>query len=154
LDTDDLEAANGIASRLRSRGFYTQADGSRTRVPGMLGKTRAIGWYMADYGHAQVSINLLDYRITSPLQAWEACKKLAHDEGIELNGSEVIGLIPEDCLLEAGSYAMRSRGEEPMAERSLLIHEAIAYLGLDKLKPFHPREKVLEYALASAGLYL
>jgi glutamate formiminotransferase/formiminotetrahydrofolate cyclodeaminase len=154
LDTADLDAANRIAARLRTSGYFVQADGTRTRVPGMLEKTRAIGWHMADYGHDHVSINLLDYRITSPLLAWEACSRLAQELGISLNGSEVIGLLPEGCLLEAGSYAMRSRGEEPLTEHSLLVHEAIRYMGLDKLKPFHPREKVLEYALASVGLYL
>jgi len=154
LDSDDLAAADFIASRIRSRGYFTAEDGIRKKVPGLLPKTRAIGWYMADYGQAQVSINLLDYRVTSPLQVWEACRELAWEPGISLAGSEVIGLIPEECLLEAGRFAMKVRGEEPSSNPAVLVHEAIQYLGLARLKPFPPREKVLEYALADAGLYI
>src|SRR5690606_22282538 len=123
-------------------------------VPGLLPMTRAIGWYMADYGQAQVSINLLDYRVTSPLHAWEACRELAQQHGISLAGSEVIRMIPEPCLLEAGAFPMRLRGAEPFRANEMLVHEAIGYLGLSRLKPFLPEEKVLEYALAGAGLYL
>lgn len=154
LNTDDVHLAAHIASRLRSSGFVKAREGIRTRMPGMLLKTRAIGWYMADYRQAQVSFNLLDYRVTSPLQAFEACKEAAHLAGAEVAGSEVIGLIPEDCLLEAGSFAMRSRGEEPSTQRELLVHEAIQYLGLSRLKPFPPHEKILEWVLAERGLYL
>lgn len=154
LDSGDQKAAEYIASRIRTRGYFTELEGVRIKVPGMLGKTRAIGWHMADYGQAQVSINLLDYRTTSPLQAWEACREIAATLGLSLAGSEVIGLIPEACLLEAGAFAMRVRGEEPMEEAEMLVHEAIQYLGLDRLKPFYPKEQVLEYALAGAGLYL
>jgi glutamate formiminotransferase/formiminotetrahydrofolate cyclodeaminase len=154
LDSDDLALAEFIASRIRSRGFFSEEGGERHKVPGLLPKTRAIGWHMADYGQAQVSINLLDYRVTSPLQAWEACKQLADERGVSLAGSEVIGLIPENCLLEAGSFARQVRGEAPLNEPGILVHEAINYLGLAKLKSFATREKVLEYALADAGLSL
>jgi glutamate formiminotransferase len=154
LNTADIGLAARIASRLRSSGFASTAEGKSTRTPGLLEKTRAIGWYMADYKQAQVSFNLLDYRVTSPLQAFEACKEAAREAGAEIVGSEVIGLIPEDCLLEAGSFAMQSRGESPATQRELLVHEAIEYLRLSKLKPFPPHEKILEWALARVGLYL
>jgi glutamate formiminotransferase/formiminotetrahydrofolate cyclodeaminase len=107
---------------------------------------------MADFQNAQVSMNLLDYRITSPIKVWEACRVLGETQNVNLIGSEVIGLIPEDCLLEAGSYASeREYGQVP-EEKALIIHRAIDYMGLDKLKPFDPQEKVLEYALQQAGL--
>jgi glutamate formiminotransferase/formiminotetrahydrofolate cyclodeaminase len=150
LDTDDVRIANKIASRLRSSGYIEKG----VRTEGLLPMTRSIGWYMADYRQAQVSFNLLDYRVTSPLQAFEACKEAARELGVGLAGSEVIGLIPEDCMLEAGVFAMRSRGEEPIMENELLVHEAIAHLGLSRLKPFPAQEKILEWALARAGLYL
>jgi glutamate formiminotransferase/formiminotetrahydrofolate cyclodeaminase len=150
LDTDDVTVATRIAARLRTSGRMA---GSQ-RAPGLLPQTRAIGWFMADYRQAQVSFNLLDYRVTSPLQAFEACKAAAHDMGVGIAGSEVIGLMPEACMLEAGAFARRSKGQSSDVAREQLVHEAILHLGLDRLKPFDPQEKILEWALAAAGLYL
>lgn len=128
----DISLAESIARRLRTSG-YTNTDG--TKVKGKFSELRSIGWYMADYEQAQVSFNLLDYNITSPLQVYQACKALATEEGVELAGSEVIGLIPEACLLEAGSIA-----------------DGVEKMKLDVLKPFDPQEKVLEYVLHNHGM--
>jgi glutamate formiminotransferase len=152
LNSTDLTLATHIASRLRSSGFIEHAAGEKRRVSGRLLKTRAIGWHMADYNQAQVSINLLDYRVTSPLAAWEACRELAEAEGVTLAGSEVIGLVPEECLLEAGAFALRKTGKSTALPAAMLVHEAVRYMGLDKLKAFPAQEKVLEYALREAGL--
>lgn len=143
LDTNDIDKAHEIAGRLRSRGVVV--DG--VKVPGLLKKTRAIGWYMADYDQAQVSLNLLDYRVTAPLQAFEACKAIAEELGVTIAGSEVIGLIPEECLLEAGVYALVKNGSPADLPKDLVLHEAIKYMGLNRLKPFEPQEKILEYCL-------
>lgn len=149
LNGGDLKTAQYIASRIRTSGYFEGEGANRRRMPGLLPRTRAIGWYMEDYEQAQVSINLLDFRVASPLQAWEAVKSLAAEAELSLVGSEVIGLLPEACLLEAGNFALRSKiADEP----EVLINAAIDYMGLSKLKPFHTREKVLEYALADAGL--
>ena len=107
---------------------------------------------MADYDCAEVSLNVLDYRENSPLKAWEACEALAKEIGVELVGSEVIGLIPETCLLEAGSFVCLKNGEDVPEDKQLLIHYAIDLLGLNKLKAFNEQEKVLEYALHREGL--
>jgi glutamate formiminotransferase/formiminotetrahydrofolate cyclodeaminase len=148
LHSTDLQQAEWIARRLRESGYtIKEADGSKTKVPGRLQKLRAIGWYMADYEQAQVSLNLLDYRVTSPLRVWQTCKELAAERNISLAGSEVIGLIPEQCLLEAGNYALREQGVIS-THTATVVQAAIKYLGLDVLKPFDPEEKVLEYALA------
>lgn len=150
LATDDVHIATRIAAKLRSAGRMQHGE----RIPGLLQQTRAIGWFMADYRQAQVSFNLLDFHVTSPLQAFEACKEAAREYGVDIAGSEVIGLIPEECMLEAGEFALRSRGQSADAAHELLVHEAIQHLGLDRLKPFPPQEKILERALAGAGLYL
>lgn len=152
LNTEDVNKAQYIAERVRERGHIVSRNGFRERVPGLLPKVRAIGWYMADYSCAQVSLNLLDFHESSPLKAWEACRLLAMETDVALTGSEVIGLIPESCLLEAGSFACMEQQLAVPQDKQLLIHYAIALLGLNKLKPFAEQEKVLEYALVHAGL--
>lgn len=148
LSTDKIEVANFIASRIRERGRKENGK----YVAGILPKVRAIGWYMADYNCVQVSFNLLDYRITSLLQVWQTCEMLAAEAGVELVGSEVIGLIPERCLIEAGTFSFLRKNESVPKDNLVLIESARSFLGLNKLKPFDPREKVLEYALEHAGL--
>lgn len=130
LNTKDIHIAREIAKRMRSR------DGGLEAV-------RAIGWMMEDFDCAQVSMNLLDYRLTSPLKAWEVCRQYAAEYGVTPVGCEVVGLIPEACLKEAGGR------KGPTAD---FLQQAIDYLGLDKVKPFDPQQKVLEYALQRAGL--
>lgn len=152
LNTTDTSVAGFIAERLRERGYIQREGARKTRVPGLLPKVRAIGWFMADYNCAQVSFNLLDYRVSSPLKVFEACSTLAREAGVEVQGSEVIGLIPETCLLEAGSFVCMKEGREVPEDKELLVHYAIELLGLNRLKPFDPQEKILEYAMQKTGL--
>lgn len=147
LNTPDVAIATAIAERIRESGYLVKdADGNKKRVKGLLPKVRAIGWFMADYQQAQVSFNLLDYRITSPLKVWNECRRIAAEFGVTLAGSEVIGLLPERCLLEAGAFAL-GLGSRTDDDKRKLIAAAIAYMGLDQLKSFVPDEKILEYAL-------
>lgn len=152
LNTKDVNIANTIAKKMRTSGYIKTENGTNVKVPGLFPKLRAIGWYMKDYEIAQVSFNLLDYSITSPLKVWETCKILAEEMGIEIIGSEVIGLIPEACLLEAGNHATTQNQQNMNNSKQPFIHSAIDLMGLNKLKPFDPQEKVLEYALNNAGL--
>jgi glutamate formiminotransferase/formiminotetrahydrofolate cyclodeaminase len=138
LNTDDVAIAHWIASQMRAH----------ATSPNALADVRAIGWYMADYEQAQVSFNLLDYRNISPLRVWQTCAVLAKEKGVHLIGSEVIGLIPEACMLEAGTFALKVQGDATMPSQKELIQAAIQYLGLNQLKPFHPEEKILEWVLA------
>jgi glutamate formiminotransferase len=152
LDTQDVTKANYIADRIRERGYMQNENGVKTKIPGLLPKLRAIGWYMADFECAEVSMNLLDYRITSALEVWKTCEALAANVETKLIGSEVIGLIPEACLIETGSFVYLKKGEDVPEDKKMLLEAGIQYMGLDKLKPFNPQEKVLEYALYSAAL--
>lgn len=153
LDTKNVADARYIAKYMRESGFIqTKDNGTKERVAGLLPKVRAIGWYMDDFDCAQVSMNLLDYRVSSPLKVWETCKALSKDIGVALVGSELIGLMPEECLLQAGSYAFMKEGKEVPKDKQLIVHRAIDYLALNKVKPFDPQEKVLEYSLQQAGL--
>lgn len=133
LDTRDENIAATIARKMRSSS-------------GGLPAVRAIGWYMDDFDCAQVSMNLLDYRITSPLTVWKTCKALAAAYNVQPTGCEVIGLIPEACVTEAGAAVLQD------ASNPALVQAGISYLGLDRVKPFDPTEKILEYALAATGL--
>lgn len=153
LDTKNVADARYIAKYMRESGFIqTKDNGTKERVAGLLPKVRAIGWYMDDFDCAQVSMNLLDYRVSSPLKVWETCKALAKDIGVALVGSELIGLMPEECLLQAGSYAFMKEDKDVPKDKQLIVHRAIDYLALNKVKPFDPQEKVLEYSLQQAGL--
>lgn len=145
LQTKDVAIAKEIAQQMRESGYIKMANGAKQKVPGQLKRLRAIGWYMQDYELAQVSFNLLDYRVTSPWQVWQLCKQLAANYGVSLVGSEVIGLMPEVCLLEAG--VSKYQGELASATKEQLISTAIQALGLEQLKPFRPEEKVLETVL-------
>jgi glutamate formiminotransferase/formiminotetrahydrofolate cyclodeaminase len=107
---------------------------------------------MEDFECAQVSMNLLDYRITSPLTVWETCKQLTALHGLEPIGCEVIGLIPEACVLEAGAKMLAIGNWQLANDKRKIIEAGIDYLGLDRVKPFIAEEKILEYALAKAGL--
>ncbi len=142
LDTTDERIARSIAKKMRS-----------SNQEGLLPALRAIGWYMDDFKCAQVSMNLLDYRITSPLQAWNTCTDLAASLGVQTMGCEVVGLIPESCILEAGYHALSPGSQEKdTLDRATLIKAGIDYLKLNQVKPFIPAEKILEYRLAAAGL--
>ena len=151
LKTNEVKHATYIADRIRERGYTEKIDGKKSKIPGLLPKLRAIGWYMEDFHSAQVSMNLLDYRITSPLKVWEGTNALAEIIGVEVIGCEVVGLIPESCLLEAGAFTYLKKQEQPPEDKELLVHAAIEHLKLDKVKPFDPQEKVLEYALKREG---
>jgi len=152
LNTKEVAKANYIAERIRERGFTEVKEGKRIKHPGLLTHLRAIGWYMADFECAQVSMNLLDYRETSPLQVWEACRALAAEVNVTLAGSELIGLMPERCLLEAGSFTYMEQQAEIPEDKNMIIHSAIELLGLQKVKPFDPQKHILEYGLQHAGL--
>ena len=153
LKTDDISIAKKIAARIRTSGFWdVNEQGGKVKQEGWLSATRAIGWYMEDYKQAQVSFNLLDYTTTGPMEAYNACELLAMEYDTGVAGAEVIGLIPEICVLKAGFLTLMQKHITPQQDIALCIHEGISNLKLDKLKPFIPQEKILEYAMANAGI--
>jgi glutamate formiminotransferase/formiminotetrahydrofolate cyclodeaminase len=141
------EQVTGIAKRLRETGASGNSLRPGEAARGQLAATRVIGWYQTDYDTAQLSMNLLDYRKTSPLQAYLAAEELIHAAGGTIIGSELIGLMPEACLLEAGRY--RYSGSGPV---ELLVQAGIEQLKLDRLRPFRPEAQILEYRLRAVGL--
>lgn len=152
LNTTSTRRANAIAFDIREAGRKVkQADGSEVQVPGSLKAVKGIGWYIEEYGVAQLSLNLTDITVTPVHVAFdEACKRAA-ERGIRVTGSELVGLIPKQALLDAADHYLA------LQQRSLGIPErekikiAVKSLGLDDLGPFDPQKKVIEYMLEDAG---
>lgn len=158
LNSRDKALASRIAIRLRGSGGSARGpdgerllgpDGGFITVPGLFEHVRSVGWYIEDYGIAQVSINLLNFRKAPMYMVFEEAKKVAEFFGVSITGSEVVGLIPKAPLIEAGRYYLRKQGHSPAAPEEELIHIAIRSLGLSDIKPFDPKEKIIEMKLKS-----
>ena len=139
LDTESTKLANAIAFDVREKGRIAP-DG--TRVPGTLKGCKALGWFIEEYGIAQVSMNITDIDATPLHRAFEEVSHAAEARGVHVTGTEIIGLVPERVLLEAGRYFL---GGDASDED--LIDAAIEAMGLSDLRPFVPSEKILEYRI-------
>jgi len=148
LNTRDKKLAHKIAKVIREKGYKKKDDqGNKIQIPGKLKKVKAIGWYIEEYGIAQVSINLTNYKVTPLWKVFEACEEEAQKLGLRVTGSEIVGLIPKEALLEVGRHYLKKQGKNPGVPEEELIHIAIKSLGLDDISPFDPREKIIEYKL-------
>ena len=139
LDTESTKLANAIAFDVREKGRIAP-DG--TRVPGTLKGCKALGWFIEEYGIAQVSMNITDIDATPLHRAFEEVSRAAEARGVHVTGTEIIGLVPERVLLEAGRYFL---GGDASDED--LIDAAIEAMGLSDLRPFVPSEKILEHRI-------
>src|SRR5262245_36640106 len=159
LATRDKRLANRIAAELRETGkprrdgagqLVRDAKGELVRAPGRFGELQGGGWYIEEYGRAQISFNLLDYRVTSLHAVFDACREVAGGLGVRVTGSELVGLVPLEALLAAGDHYLALQGRTtgvPEAER---LHAAILSLGLGELARFDPGQKILEYRYRGA----
>jgi len=139
LDTESTKLANAIAFDVREKGRIAP-DG--TRVPGTLKGCKALGWFIEEYGIAQVSMNITDIDATPLHRAFEEVSRAAEARGVHVTGTEIIGLVPERVLLEAGRYFL---GGDASDED--LIDAAVEAMGLSDLRPFEPSKKIIEYLL-------
>jgi glutamate formiminotransferase/formiminotetrahydrofolate cyclodeaminase len=160
LNTTSVRRANAVAFDIREKGrpvregnlvngkIKKDANGKEIWTPGSLKACKAIGWFIEEYGIAQVSINLTNISITPVHVAFEeACLK-AQDRGMRVTGSELVGLIPLKAMTDAGKYFLRRQQRSIGVSEEELVRIAIKSLGLDDLKPFNPKEKIIEYLLA------
>ncbi len=160
LNTTSTRRANSIAFDIRERGrvmregdaisgkIVKDEKGNPVNIPGTLKAVKGIGWYIEEYGIAQISLNLTNISITPVHVAFEeACKK-AQERGIRVTGSELVGLIPLKAMLDAGKYFLRKQQRSVGISEEELIKIAVKSLGLDDLKPFNPKEKIIEYLIA------
>ncbi len=156
LSTRDKKLANEIAFSIRERGrakrdaegnIIRDENGVALRVPGKFKFCKAVGWYMDDFGRAQVSMNLTNYKITPPHIVFDECCRLANDLGVRVTGSELVGLIPLQAMLDAGRYFLNKQGKTSGVPDAELIHTALLSLGLDDLYLFKAEDKIIEYQI-------
>ena len=159
LNTSSVRRANAIAYDVRERGrekregdpvtgkVVKDADGNPVMIPGSLKSVKAIGWYIPEYGFAQISMNLTNIGISPVHIAFdEVCKK-AEARGVRVTGSELVGLIPLKAMLDAGRYFLHKQQRSAGVSDADLISMAVRSMGLSELKPFNPEEKIIEYML-------
>lgn len=139
LNTTDRHLAHAIACDVREKG--------RPTAPGTLKCTKAIGWYIEEYGIAQVSMNMTDIHVTPLHVAFEEVSRCARNRGVCVTGTEIIGLVPKSALVDAGRYFLEKQHLPVDISEDELIDTAVKTMRLDDLRPFHPREKVIEYLL-------
>ncbi len=145
LTTSNKDLAHEIALRIRESGrTLKDSSGKSTKVPGSLKSVKAMGVWLERFDIAQVSINLTNYNITPPHVAFEEVKKEAQKLGINVTGSEVVGLIPREALLMAGRFFS---GDSAGLDERRLIARAVEALGLSQLERFDPAKKVIEYMI-------
>jgi glutamate formiminotransferase/formiminotetrahydrofolate cyclodeaminase len=159
LNTQSVRRANSVAFDVREKGRVRTEDGKPwgkpvlgpddepERLPGRCKAVKGIGWYVEEYGIAQVSMNLTDINATPLHIAFDECVESANRRGLRVTGSELVGLVPKRCLLEAGRYFLQKQNRSWGISEEELLHLAVKSLGLDELKPFDPKEKVIEYRI-------
>jgi len=163
LNTKAVRRANSVAFDVREQGRVKteggapygkpvlDANGEPVRIPGVLKHVKAIGWFVKEYGIAQVSMNLTNIEETPLHVAFDACVEAASKRGLRVTGSEIVGMVPKKCLVDAGRYFLRKQQWSEGASEEELIDIAIRSMGLSELKPFDPKEKVIEFKMGSGS---
>ncbi|MDP3434062.1 MAG: glutamate formimidoyltransferase [Bacteroidota bacterium] len=159
LNTTSVRRANSIAFDVREAGRVVREGDQVTgkivndendeplRIPGTLKKVRAIGWFIKEYGVAQISMNLTDISVTSMHEAFDEVVERARERGIRVTGSELIGVIPLQAMLDAGKYFLRKQQRSVGIPEVEIIKIAVKSLGLDELLPFDPKKRIIEYLI-------
>ncbi|MFP4025085.1 MAG: glutamate formimidoyltransferase [Thiohalospira sp.] len=161
LNTTSTRRANAIAFDVREKGRVKREGGKLTGkpvldekgnkvwIPGTLKAVKAIGWFIDEYGIAQISMNLTNISITSVHEAFDEVCKRADERGIRVTGSELVGLVPLQAMLDAGKYFLRKQNRSVGIPEKEIIKIAVKSLGLDDLYEFKPEEKIIEYKMAA-----
>ena len=154
LNTRDRSLARHIAFNLREKGrakrdkegnIIRDENGKSIKIPGKFKAVKAVGWYIEDYGIAQISINFTNYKISPPHLVFDEAIKEAETIGLRVTGSELVGLIPKEAMLMAGRHYLKKQGKSPGVTEEELIDIAVKSLGLEDVSPFDPKKKIIEY---------
>lgn len=149
LNTTSTRWANTIAFDVREKGrVVTNKNGEKISVPGTLKSVKAIGWYIKEYGQAQISMNLTNISITPVHIAFEEVCRKAEDRGIRVTGSEIVGLIPLKAVIDAGKYFLEKQHRSIGVSDNELIKIAVRSMGLNDVHPFDPQKKIIEFVIA------
>ena len=161
LNTTSTRRANAIAFDVREKGRVKREGnkitgkpvldekGKKVWIPGTLKEVKAIGWFIDEYGIAQISMNLTNISITSVHEAFDEVCKRADERGIRVTGSELVGLVPLQAMIDAGKYFLRKQNRSVGIPENEIIKIAVKSLGLDDLYEFKPEEKIIEYKMAA-----
>ncbi len=161
LNTTSTRRANAIAFDVREKGRVKREgnpitgkpmldeNGEQIRIPGTLPGTKAIGWYIGEYGIAQVSMNITNLSQTPLHVAFDEVSAKAAARGIRVSGLEIVGLVPKKAIIDAGKYYLEKQRRSVGIAESEIVKIAVKSMGLDDLKPFPPEEKIIEYVLAA-----
>lgn len=163
LNTTSTRRAMAIAFDVREKGrkareggsltgkLLKDADGNQIWIPGTLKGCKAIGWYIDEYGIAQVSMNITDITTTPLHVAYEEVCRAAAERGIKVTGVEIVGLVPKSVLIDAGKFYLEKQQRSLGITEEEIIKIAVKSMSLDDLKPFNPKEKVIEYLMEDEG---
>ena len=161
LNTTSTRRANAIAFDVREKGrparegnpitgkIKKDKNGKTIMIPGTLKGCKAIGWYIDEYGIAQVSMNITDINATPLHKAFEEVCRAAAERGVRVTGTEIVGLVPKKSLIDAGKYFLEKQCRSTGISDEEILKIAVKSMGLDDLKPFDPKEKVIEYMMES-----
>ena len=161
LNTTSTRRANAIAFDLREAGrlkrkennligsVETDQQGRPIRIPGFFKNLKGIGWFIKEYGIAQISYNITNIQTTPLHKVFEKTCQRANERGLRVTGSELVGLIPKKVLIDAGEYFLKKQQRSIALSEKEIIRIAIKTLGLDELKPFNPKDQILEYNIES-----
>ncbi|HSV75954.1 MAG TPA: glutamate formimidoyltransferase [Bacteroidales bacterium] len=159
LNTTSTRRANAIAFDIREKGrvmregnpvtgkIVKDKNGDPVHIPGSLKAVKAIGWFIEEFGIAQISINLTNISITPVHVAFEEVCKKAAERGLRVTGSELVGLVPKKALIDAGKYFLAKQQRSLGVSEQEIIKIAVKSLGLDELRPFNPKEKIIDYLI-------
>ena len=159
LNTTSTRRAMAVAFDVREKGRKAREGGSLTGkvlkdehgeelwIPGTLKGCKAIGWYIAEYGIAQVSMNITDIQATPLHVAFEEVSRAAAARGMRVTGAEIVGLLPKSALIEAGKYYLARQQRSLGISEGEIIRMAVKSMGLEELKPFNPQQKIIEYMI-------
>ncbi len=156
LNTRDKKKAHDIALQIREMGRFKRdsknkivkdENGNKVRIPGLFKHCKAVGWYIDSYNCAQISMNLTNYKITPAHIVLDKVRELANKAGIQITGSELVGLLPKAALIEAGKYYLKKMGESAGLPEERIIETAVQSMGLNDLYKFENDKKIIEYAI-------